>query len=280
MPEANQTSNDSLNDDEFDKAFNAAAAAHGVAETKPFVPDQEGDGDDDDSDTDAMARQAAATDAATTEQPTLDKELAATKARLAAAEHSARSNAGRVAALQRKLDEEQKAARTKQAGGEAPGSESDIDDNSFGEEYSEVANFVERAVEKRVGPIVEAERQRNEQVQIQQETARIASAYELVAAAHPDFDQIRSNPEFGPWLKTQAPMIAAMAGSEDPADAIALCDIYKASKGEKRTTSRRDLIGAAEEIPSRGGSRKAGVPDDFDAAFDHFKSQKLSNAQR
>lgn len=281
MPDVNQTSDDSLDDAEFDKAFNAAAAEHGVDSEKPFVVNQEDDDEANEEDEGKAARQAADPVVDTRKaEPDSTQELAALKARLAAAEHRIRSDDGRVAALQRKLDEELKATRTKQAGGASPGSEIDTNDDSFGEEFSEVADFVQRAVEKQVGPIKSAIEEQRAAEAGQREQLRIADAFQKIAEVHPDFDQIRSDPEYPKWLNTQAPMVVRMAGSEDPADAIALCGLYKASKGNQRPSSRQELIAAAEEIPSKGGSRKTGVPDDYESAFDHYASELLRKNQR
>lgn len=275
---------DTTSESEFDKAFDGFTAT-----TSGGNAAQVGDDDDDSlgAGDDAVAlaegegaeRQAAA---ALEEDPLANlpdeaKRLVAdAQARAAAAEHAARSNAGRVSALQRKVDELQKSPRTDVAGGAsgAPGGGSDTDDSSFGEEFSEVADFVQRTVEKTVAPLQAKLDEQEAEKQILQEQDELNKAFGRLAQAHPDFDQIRNNPEYGSWLSSQAPGVRNLAASTDPEDAIVLCSMFKADKGVTRTPSRADLLAAAEEIPSKGGSRKTGAPEDFDSAFDYFANNR------
>lgn len=282
---------DTNGDDDFDKAFAGYAAGSPAADA---TPDTDVDLDDDGgegqalADEDDTARQAAA---ASEEDPlaglpedarrrvkVAEERAAQADAARVAAEHAARSNAGRVSALQRKVDELQKSPRTDKAGGAAdggtPGDGSDTDDTSFGEEFSEVADFVQRTVEKKVAPLQAKLDEQEAGEAARQEQAVLTEAFGRLAKAHPDFDQIRNNPEYGDWLKKQAPGVRSLTASQDPEDAIVLCDLFKSAKGTKRTPSRDDLLAAAEELPSQGGSRKTGIPNDFDAAFDHYANNR------
>lgn len=282
-------------DDNFDTAFDQFT---GAAPLKDAATDTGGDEDTMGSDDDREGADAALNDgegadrqaAAATEEDPLsglpedvrqriaeaEAALKAEKLRAEAAEHAARSNAGRVSALQRQVDELKKSPRTDKAGADdkGPGAETDTDDGSFGEEYREVADFVKRTVEEKVAPIVAELDEKKTEEQVRQATAELTQAFERLAQAHPDFDQIRNDPKYGEWLNAQPPGIRNLAASENPDDAIALCNLYKQGKGPARTTSRDDLLAAAEEIPSKGGSRKTGVADDFDAAFDHFANSR------
>lgn len=187
-----------------------------------------------------------------------------------AAEHSARSNAGRVAALTRKVDSLQKSPRTEGPGGDAPGGDDDNADKSFGRDYPEVDGHVRKTVEAAVEPLREklAEKEAAEAEDIR--LRRVAAEISRLHQAHPDFGQIKVSPEYGTWLAGQAPKVREMASSENADDAITLCNLFKASRPQKPAGNGRDrLVEAATQITSKGAARVAGIhPDDFDAGFE------------
>lgn len=265
-------------DDDFDKAYReleVRIAGEGPAAFVSEESDDEDTSEGGDSEVEAAPTVAAEDDPLKDVPEAVKKLVASERTARLAAEHAARSNAGRVSALQRKLDEVQRTPRSDSAGGSnAPdGENGDDEGDPFGKDYPEVSDFVERRVKKLIAPVMQEAEEKKAKEDADAEAARIASAFKTIADAHPDFDQIRHDPNYGKWLARQAPMIQAMAGSEDPADAIALCDHYKLSTKGPQRNSRQDLIEAAEEIPSKGGARRNGVPDDFDAAIDHYANQ-------
>lgn len=270
--------------DEFDKAFEEQATRIAGEAPKPFVP--EGLDDDDASQDAADGKPAPSQEQRQPEDPLKDapenirKAFESERNARLAAEHAARSNAGRVSALQRKLDEVKKTPQSDDAGGKsAPGAEpGDDDDESFGRDFPEVSGFVERRVRKLVEPVLQKAEQEKQEEEQRAYEAQVAEAFKQIADAHPDFDQIRGDAAYGRWLAQQPANVRNLAASEEAADAIALCDLYKAQTGKQSAprSSRQHLIDAAEEIPSKGGARRNGVPDDFDAAFDHYALQHQS----
>lgn len=185
-----------------------------------------------------------------------------------ALEHAARSDAGRVAALTRKLADVEKPRSTK------TDDETGNDGEAFGEDFPEVAAAVDRVVEKKLEPLRAQAAERDAQEAASRERTQLAEAYSALHKAHPDFEQIRDDPKYAAWVEKQPKGVRQMAVSSDPADAIKLVDIYKAEMKVPARNPRAALLEAAVDIPSKGGSRTAKIEDDFDAQFDHFASQR------
>lgn len=185
-----------------------------------------------------------------------------------ALEHAARSDAGRVAALTRKLADVEKPRSTK------TDDETGSNGESFGEDFPEVAAAVDRVVEKKLEPLRAQAAERDAQEAASRERTQLAEAYSALHKAHPDFEQIRDDPKYAAWVGKQPKGVRQMAVSSDPADAIKLVDIYKAETKVPARNPRAALLEAAVDIPSKGGSRTAKIEDDFDAQFDHFASQR------
>lgn len=248
--------------DDFDAAFAQHAADLTGEEAVEYAEEEQ-----EDEATEGAEPEGEAPD----EAETLKRQVAELSAALEAERHTARSNAGRVSALQRKLNDLQRTAPTGSASADnqGPGDANGDDEDAFGQDFPDVADFVKRTVEKVVEPVRSRYEQEDAERQAAAEAAAVRQAIQKLQSAHPDFDQIRSSPDYGEWLNRQAPKVREMALSMDADDAIALCSLYKGSRQTR--TSRRSVIEAAEEIPSKGGAvRRTGVPDDFDSAFNHF----------
>jgi hypothetical protein len=206
------------------------------------------------------------------------------QARLAAEEHKARSQAGRVSALQRKIDEIQASPRSSKPGaGDGPAAVDGDDDElkSLEQDFPSVVNLVRKTVKQEVDPIRSSVREREEREAEAAEETRIAEAFSEVAKVHPDFDQIRRDPAYAKWLGTQAPGIRNLAFSEDPADAIELFGMFKTRTRRPGADSgtRNRLVDAAVETPSKGAPRRVGIPEGFDGAF-AFHADRIEKRNR
>lgn len=263
------------NDDEFNSAFDKLAALHekpkeGAAEVAVDQDEEAGEA--------KVAAPAVEAARQAPEQRVVDPLAALTpearelvtqlELRNKALEHAARSDAGRVSALQRKLVEAEKLRSTKTDDDAGNGGE------SFGEDFPEVAAAVDRVVEKKLEPLRAKVDERDAQEKASRERTQLAEAYSALHKAHPDFEQIRDDPKYAEWVEKQPKGVRQMAVSVDPADAIKLVDIYKAETRVPARSSRAALIEAAVDIPSKGGSRAAKIEDDFDAQFDRFAAQR------
>lgn len=61
-------------------------------------------------------------------------------------------------------------------------------------------------------------------------------AISVLRSRHPDYESIRTSPEYGRWLRAQKPDIRRLANSSDPYEAIQLVDLYK---GHMASSSRQ-----------------------------------------
>lgn len=269
-----------LEDEEFNSAFDKLAAERagtneGAAEVV-VDPDEEVDEAKVADPVVEAARQAP-------EQPVTDPLAALTpearelvtqlELRNKALEHAARSDAGRVAALTRKLAEVEKPRSTK------TDDKTDEAGESFGEDFPEIAAAVDRVVETKLEPLRAKAAERDAEEAASRERTRLTEALTALHKAHPDFESIRTDEKYARWLQTQPRGVQQMALSPDPADAIKLVDIYKGELKPARNP-RAAILDAAVDIPSKGGSRASKLEDDFDVQFEHFAGQRTQRNSR
>ena len=203
----------------------------------------------------------------------LQSAFAAEKARADRLEHEARSNRGRVAALEGRLDSLIGGTEQKAGAGRKTPSESDFGpDKVFGtdewktmrEEFADIAE----PIEKSLAPVfdelakVQAENRKlsNGMQTIGQDRTRTrAIALEdEVRAEHADYDDIINSDDFASWLQASPTYIQEGVQRNgkmivDPAEAIDIFNRFKADTG----------FGAkAEEDDSRSANAKSGKGKD------------------
>lgn len=265
-----------LEDEEFNSAFDKLAAerSHPDEDAAEVVVDpDDGAGEVQVVDPDVeAARQAAeqkVDDPLASPTPE-DRELVTQlKLQIKALEHAARSDAGRVAALTRKLTEVEKPRSTK------TDDKTGSDGESFGEDFPEVAAAVDRVVDKKLEPLLAKAAERDALEAASRERTQITEALSALQKAHPDFEKIRVDAKYAAWLDKQPPGVQQMSRSRDHADAIKLVDLYKSDTKATTRNSRAEILDAAVDIPSKGGTKAAKIEDEFDPQFDHFASQRL-----
>lgn len=289
-----------LSDEEagFDEAFGKELERRGETADQVNLDDGEVDADDAGGASDAGSGSGAAAvaqpPAADTGDPWKDappqlrQMYSDMQAKAAALEHSARSQAGRVSALQKKIDDLQASTRSSKPGASgdggpaAVGDGGDLDEEAFERDFPQVAGFVRKTVKQEVEPVRETVQQREEREAAAREESRIAAAFSAVAQAHPDFDHIRQDPAYANWLLGQAPGIQQLAYSENPQDAIELIGLYKSRVKPAAGGNRTRVVDAAVETPSKGAPRRSGLSnDDFDSNFEaHADRISKRNQQR
>lgn len=190
-----------------------------------------------------------------------------------------RANATRVAALNRKTMELQELlAKNEKTNGGAASEQSgvptaeDLEGKTFAEveaEWPDVAKFIRSQVtavqqqfEQTLGPVKELLSER-EQLQHQQ---FIQTEISRLATAHPDFEQISSDPAFSQWVSTQPAAIQQMYGSQLADDNIALLTFYKSVTGRTaaKPAPQQTKLADHAEIPRKGGGRAAVDPNSLD----------------
>jgi hypothetical protein len=137
--------------------------------------------------------------------------------------HAARSDAGRVAALTRKVEELSR----------APKNESDAKRQAreallkqLEDDYPQIATVIRAVRDESVEAAQNAEALAKKTAEESAAKAR-ADAAALVEAAHPGWEQLRQTPEFKEWRKQQKPEIEALAWSDKPEDAILMFDAFR-----------------------------------------------------
>lgn len=217
-------------------------------------------------------------------------------------QHEIRSNRGRIATLQRKLQELQQAApqqqRQQQQGG-AEASEALVGSEkwkAFREDYPEMAEPLEHVI----GAIVQENAQLKQQVggivTERQQQAQMAE-FERLSQVHPDWQQIAQDKAYREWLSQQPPGVQALHESDFAEDAITLLNIYKgqtgaaqahpqqapaASNGAGNSATRSTLparrqrqLQSAAAARSSGPGAATGIPDDEEGAWRAFERMGL-----
>ena len=198
--------------------------------------------------------------------------------RAAEAEHAAKSQIGRVSALQKKVNE--LASKTAQGSGAAQGTPQPGDEEwgKFKEDFPEIA----KAVEKRIASLDAKVGQATQPIHEMQHRAFVQSQYAALQAAHPDWQDVAASNEFRSWLSAQPPTIQALITSENAADAAFLIGGFKsmarkAVPGEASAIKeqRKAQLQQAAGVPSRsaGNPAQGGAPDSFEEAFAYFSKQ-------
>lgn len=207
--------------------------------------------------------------------------------------HGFDANRGRVSAYQKKINDlEAKLAEASQKPNGDAESNTDTDNPegsgmtdeewaTFAEEYPEMARAFETRLSKldetinaRIGEIEHQVSPLADKAHEEQINAQIS----ILESKHPDWQQVTSSEEFTKWISEQPKPVQDLAGSMDAGDASYLIDTFKAVNGnvqDKHSSHKRqDRLRQSVNIKTKGGGRRqGGVPDDYDAAFDHFAGQ-------
>jgi len=241
-----------------------------------------------------------------TEQPgdeDLSAKLAALEAENQKLKHSEASQRGRLGAYQRQINQLQskleqpkntsgKESAEDQARQDAAEAAGVKDWQALQEDFPEVAKALDARLESEKRQI-EADRQR--QAQLEQRIEELQSAVQPIqqqaqdnylrtqvdalSARHPDWQEVVAAPAFAEWLNQQPESLRSLTESNDAAEAAALMDLYKSQTGqldsrEGTPDKRQERLASAQTVSRRGTAQKGGVPEDFEAAFDHYASKR------
>lgn len=200
--------------------------------------------------------------------------------------HQAKSNAGRIGALQRKLNEFQS---TSPAGGNQPSANEVAEAMktpeawaSFNEEYPDIHDAIESRLEVERSQNQETMNRALQPLRAAEEERHVSSQYAALEAAHTDWKDVVKSESFVNWLQEQPNAIQQLSNSNDAFEASKLIDYYKLSQPQEAiaTTStvtsiqqkRAKQLEDAAGVRSKPGPGATGVipPDDFDTAFEMF----------
>ena len=150
-----------------------------------------------------------------------------------------------------KLKEQLSAATKKEI--KLPKTDEEIE--SWAKEYPDVAKIVETiAMKKAAEQNKDIEERLNALSEKERLTSRERAEMELLQI-HPDFVEIRDNPDFHAWAEEQPEYIQAALyeNEDDPRAAARAIDLYKADMGvsKKKKTSKKD---AAKAVTTKGSA--------------------------
>jgi len=280
-------------EDDFEAAF--AEYAKGEESENPLAP-QSDEPEADEADGEAPAPAPGDED--------LSAKLAALEAENQKLKHSEASQRGRLGAYQRQINELQSKLQPPQNTPGKPSSEEQTrqdaadaagvkDWEALKSDFPEVANALDARLESEKRQI-EADRQRQAQLErrieelstavqpIQQQAQEnyLRTQVDALSARHPDWQEVVAAPAFAEWLNQQPESLRSLTESNDAAEAAALMDLYKSQTGgaldsrEGTPDKRQERLAAAQTVSRRGAAPKGGVPDEFEAAFDHYASKR------
>ena len=150
-----------------------------------------------------------------------------------------------------KLKEQLSAATKKEI--KLPKTDEEIE--SWAKEYPDVAKIVETiAMKKAAEQSKDIEERLNALSEKERLTSRERAEMQLLQI-HPDFEEIRDNPDFHAWAEEQPDYIqsALYENEDDPRAAARAIDLYKADMGvsKKKKTSKKD---AAKAVTTKGST--------------------------
>ena len=204
-------------------------------------------------------------------------------------EHQRESDAGRIAALQRKVFEmEQFVDAARQQAGtpnrvEAKeNGETDEELARIAEDFPEMAGALDKLVSKRVASLVGPQLQQLEQYQQQQYALSQVAALDV---SHPGWRETIRDPAFQAWMESKPRGFQALMGSFDASDYGFVLDSFRAMSGQAQAPAvnpaavavqekRKQQLAASVEVKGTGVTKRDGVPpDDFHGAWEFLKRQ-------
>lgn len=219
------------------------------------------------------------------------------------ARHKASSDAKRVSALSRKLNELERSATPAPPPQQEQRSEGQkaLDEkiSKLREEYPDVAGPLIEALQAQRDELTEV-RSRMESVTQDRQAAYIEQEQAALDARHPDWRDIAADPSFAEWIESQPEGIQRLATSWDAQETSVALTLYKAermaptSQGTAAppappaapapeaaaTDARRSQqLEGGRDVRSRPAPASSGPPEDFEAAFAYF-AERAENKKR
>lgn len=191
-------------------------------------------------------------------------------------EHSFKSQVGRVSALQKKLD------AIGEGKDEKKEDDKDIDDFEVVKEYdAELANAIDRRIENKVKQVRQEVEQRFEPIKQREEQDYIASQINELEKVHPKWRDTIATNEYAQWLNQLPVSVQNLMNSNDARDYAYLLDSFGKTQTNKNKEVADDLqqrrqqkLAANVAVQSKGPSKKAIAPDDFEAAWEYYAAKK------
>jgi hypothetical protein len=126
----------------------------------------------------------------------------------------------------------------------------------FKEQYPDVYQVVETISHKMASDKVEDLQAKIGELTQRESKLKVQSAYKQLLSTHPDFDQIKTDPQFLAWLEQQPKSISEgiTKNNTDPVWASRTVDLYKVDVGidrKRKPTKSKDAAKAVTKATSR-----------------------------
>lgn len=216
--------------------------------------------------------------------------------------HTARSDAGRVAALTKRVEE---LSRVAKAAGSAEAQKRKALFEKFEADYPEIAAAMKAQAEEQEARITQAQTTAEELAKREAQKV-LEERAKAVEDAHQGWKDTVKSPAFKDWLGQQPQGVRALGASDEPGDAITLLDAFRkvhpatseASSQTETTTQastaasstakpsktaaeikaqREKQLEASAGVATRGASRASttdGGTDELEGAFNHYASRR------
>ena len=214
--------------------------------------------------------------------------------------HKAKSDANRVAALSRRLQELSVAKPSADKAPDQPTEAQKALDEKIAqlrEDYGDIADPLIELIENQrkelegVRTVITGLNEAQQAQVIQAET-------QALEARHPDWREIAQSPDFAGWLQIQPPNIKSLAESWDARETSVVLTLFKTeagvatgqkteaepkeqseaepkSKADAATGVRRSQqLDGGRDVRSRPAPAASEPPDDFEAAFKYFEERR------
>jgi hypothetical protein len=215
--------------------------------------------------------------------------------------HTARSDAGRVAALTRRVDELQRSVKST---GSAAAQEREALFKKFEADYPEIAAVMKAQMEDAKAQIASTQKTAEALAQDYAQKAQ-AEREAAVEAAHKGWKETIKAPAFTAWLGQQPQGVRALGASDEPGDAIALLNAFRqtnpaTSQSQQQTTTttttstatgsgkpsktaaeikaeRQQTLAASTAVATRATSRTSTTDansGELEGDFNHFATKR------
>ena len=206
-------------------------------------------------------------------------------------QHRFQSDAGRVSALQRKINDLEAALSTPQQA-VAPQAQpvdpiQSPEMDSFKEDYPDIAEAVDRMVQQQLaqerqqfaGAINQLDSRISQTIKPIQENEHqrfVDTQMQALEAQHPDWREVASSADFLDWIGHQPDTVQSMYNSESASDAAYLVGSFKqvyqqAPQAEPVAPQTQPELAQAVSPRSRRTAPVTNtVPDDYEAAWDYW----------
>ena len=102
----------------------------------------------------------------------------------------------------------------------------------------------------------------------------------VLTEKHPDWQAVASSDNFNKWIVEQSEKVQDLMNSLDARDAASVFDLYKTHSNhaqkmqeQKISDNRQSRLQSNVGVKAKSSKTGAGIPSEFDDAFDYFASQ-------